>query len=530
MEQRRLSSHDTRSPGHHWSRWTSARSRLVRFLAACAVLGALIFATRTASAGDYVLYLHGRDMSTWPSYGLVLVPESWVHIALTYNGSARIADPTARSQVSSAMKSYCSGGNNCIIVCYSAGCYRELFGLYDLKQAGTPPKGILWVEAAGSASGGTEAVRYLHNWFKDLMARIFGLTAPIDQDLDPNQALGTYSYIQNLLPAPQYDSQGSKNICMDILFFKICANQYIESTADGAVPAHSGCGYTNAGAHSSCCDGSAKFTNHNADACALYQEDHYGMFAVAVIEASNRFGYKNPLAFAHGWSGNSEGVCNPAYDDCFAQINKADSFTIAGALNISPPATDVDTRPDQCYACDATGCAHCREFSVAQPAYTTCNALKCTPTLSSANGPLGLGGADEGMVTVTGGNTVSFGGESCNGFGICTVPLVFTTKGGVTVTQTPPGTCMSPGLSGIGLTAAGGLQFDYSCSAYGGTTSASTTLTFHGATVFFAGSTGIVAATASGATEGDIFTMGGGGGILGPSSATYYIVANSDLN
>jgi hypothetical protein len=317
---------------------------------------------------------------------------------------------------------------------------------------------------------------------------------------------------------------------MDIFFFKICANQYIQSVADGAVPAHSGCGYTDAGAHSSCCDGKAKFNNHQADACAVYPQDHYGMFAVGVIEASARFGFKNPLAFAHGWAGNSAPNANPAFDDGYAKVNTSDSPTIAGALNITPPYTAGDTRPDGCVACDATGCAHCRQFSVVQSGYNTCNALTCTPTLST-EATVPLQGA--WPITVTGGTTVTIGAQHCS-FGICTGPAVFTTKAGVTVTlggSTEMAYCMGASLTSIALNASDQVALTYQCSPFSGLQPQTVTLAFHGATVYSSGLNGIVQATGSVSTTGNMINFFSQGSYyLGPSSQTFYVVANSNLH
>jgi len=133
-----------------------------------------------ASAANYVVYLQGRSMNAWPSQALLAHSASYTDITLNYNGSSRLGDSTVRPQISSALASYCRNGNQCVVVCYSAGCLRYLLAIDDLKAAGTPATGVLWVQAAASAAGGSELADLSTNSGLRLLIKIFGVTGAQD--------------------------------------------------------------------------------------------------------------------------------------------------------------------------------------------------------------------------------------------------------------------------------------------------------------------------------------------------------------
>jgi hypothetical protein len=260
------------------------------------VIAALLGAARPARAGNYIVYLHGRSMNGWPSNALLGAPAGWSHVTLGYDGSASLGNSSVRATVSNAIATYCGAGNQCVVVCYSAGCARMLDAYSLLKDQGRYPANILWSEAAGSAAGGSELAVLATKWWVKLLAKIFNVegAAPIDNDIQPNvMRSGAYANVQNQATAPVYHLAGSQNICqvIKILFIKVklCANGHFPgSYGDGAVPVHSAAGYADAGAHASTQDGSAKYVFRAYEQTPLYATDHRGILGPLVSAGSLR--------------------------------------------------------------------------------------------------------------------------------------------------------------------------------------------------------------------------------------------------
>lgn len=250
----------------------------------------------SASAGNYVVYLHGRSMNGWPSNALLGAPAGWSHITMSYDGSASLANSSVRTGITDTIAAYCGGGNQCVVVCYSAGCARMLDAYKVLKDQGRYPANILWSEAAGSAAGGSELATLSTKWWVKLLAKIFNLdaAAPIDYDIQPNvMRNGAYANIQNQATTPVYHLAGSKNICikLKILFIriKLCSNgRFPGNYGDGAVPVHSAAGYADSGAHANMQDGSAKYVFRAYEQTPLYAVDHVGILGPLVSAGSLR--------------------------------------------------------------------------------------------------------------------------------------------------------------------------------------------------------------------------------------------------
>ncbi len=352
------------------------------------VVAALALATwlmpTEAEAGKYILYYHGRSMGGWPGVGLLKAPAGWSHIAFTYDGSERVNNSTVRSIAKNGLKTYCRGSSNeCVVVCYSAGCIRVLKALDELVAAGTPANKILWIEATASAAGGSEVANYTTKWWKKLIVKLFGQYAKIDEDLRPTTMRGTFGYIQNRAPVSMYHSAGKRNMCQKFLggLIKLCGNSRMPGGyGDGAVPAHSACGYAAAGSRSQCCLSYSKYTNRQVASCALHDHNHTGMLAVGVISASLRLGQTKSMSIADAWAGGNQTACDLNWDDCDMQGTQP---TLPGILNVTPADSDLDGKPDNCYGCDAGGCARCREFTLVDAGYPSfCNGLSCTPTMT----------------------------------------------------------------------------------------------------------------------------------------------------
>lgn len=265
-------------------------------LLALFIAGTLLYGVRNAEAGNYIVYLHGRSMSGWPSAALMGAPAGWSHVTLGYNGSASLGNTTVRNSVVSTIDTYCRGANQCVVVCYSAGCARMLDAYRVLKDQGKTLN-VLWSQAAASAAGGSELAVYSTKWWVKLLAKIFNFeeTAPIDYDLQPNvMRNGAYAAVQTAASSPVYHQAGSKNICqtLKILFFiriKLCGNSRLPGGfGDGAVPVHSAGGYADSGAHASTNDGSAKYVWRAYEQTPLYPVDHTGIFGPLVVAGSLR--------------------------------------------------------------------------------------------------------------------------------------------------------------------------------------------------------------------------------------------------
>jgi hypothetical protein len=270
---------------------------LRRLLILLVVFGAIVGTARSAQAGNYVVYLHGRSMNSWPLNATLGTTAAWSHITMSYNGSASLGDSTIRGSITNTIATYCGGGNQCVVVCYSAGCARMLDAYKLLKDQGRYPANILWSEAAGSAAGGSESAVFSTKWWVKLMAKIFNMdsAAPIDYDIQPNvMRSGAYANIQNQATTPVYHLAGSQNICatLKILFFirvKLCGNSsFPGGYGDGVVPVHSSAGYADAGAHASTQDGSAKYVFRAYEQTPLYPVDHRSILGPLVSAGSLR--------------------------------------------------------------------------------------------------------------------------------------------------------------------------------------------------------------------------------------------------
>jgi len=291
-----------------------------------------------------IVYLHGRSMGTWPAAAKLVASSSWNHVVLNYNGSARIYDSTVRSTVSNALLSNCSGSNQCVVVCYSAGCARMLQAMDELVGSGTPADKVAWITATASAAGGSEVADAATKWYAKLMAKIFGGSAAIDDDLKVNTMRSTYGYIQNRAPVSMYHMVGRKNMCRKILFVKLCGNKYFPgSLGDGAVPPHSSCGFANSGYFADCAAArGAKYTNRVSQQDALFALDHVGMVGAAVQAASARLGMTATLSTGAMQGETADPDADTTYDDGDTHATNTAQLTdgIGGSIDGNIVASD----------------------------------------------------------------------------------------------------------------------------------------------------------------------------------------------
>lgn len=310
--------------------------------------------TTTTTTYNKIVYLHGRSMNGWPYQARLVASSSWNHVSLSYNGSDRLTASTPRTVVRDALRNNCSGNNQCVIVCYSAGCARMLLAFDDLIAAGTPANRVVWITAAGSAAGGSEVADKATRWWVKLLAKIFGGSAAIDNDLKVSVMRSTFGYIQNRAPAPMYHLAGSKNMCRKVaLFFKMCGNKYLPNrVGDGAVPPHSACGYASTGYHGNCNDGYAKYTNRQAQQTYLYAVDHVGIVGEGVKAASYRLGQTATLTVPDFGELTTETDANEVYEDTDESASNTAPITNNVPGNTSSDPSVVTTHTCQDGVCD----------------------------------------------------------------------------------------------------------------------------------------------------------------------------------
>lgn len=117
-----------------------------------------------ANATRYSLYVHGRTGGVTGCGVSQPTPTGWSYwgavqpgvnpIPVNYDGTAHIsvANPTVRAY----FNTYCTGANSCYVACHSAGCAHVGYAL-DYYGGWN----IIWIDAGGSAEGGTELSDYL---------------------------------------------------------------------------------------------------------------------------------------------------------------------------------------------------------------------------------------------------------------------------------------------------------------------------------------------------------------------------------
>ena len=210
---------------------------MARSLTFVAALALLIGFSAPVYAGNYILYLQGRGWASWN--GETAVASGWTTVTLAFNGNAPINGNETNVTVKNAIATYCAGGNNCIIHCYSAGCLRMLKATYDLRAGGNSLPGLLYAEGSASAAGGTKLAEMSTQGLTKYIAKILGQQEKVDYDMTTGAARNTWGYVQNSFGANFWQFGGYVDICKSLLFFKVCGNSYVRGgysmTGDGVV-------------------------------------------------------------------------------------------------------------------------------------------------------------------------------------------------------------------------------------------------------------------------------------------------------
>jgi len=326
---------------------------------------------RLAHAGNYIVYFQGRGWGSWNTE-LANVP-GWTNVTLAFNGSASIAGTGgATTTVKNAIATYCSGGNNCVLHCESAGCLRMQKAIYDLRYSyGNNLPGLQWVMASCSAAGGTHLSEISTQGLTSLIAKLIGQQEKVDFDLTPSAARGTWGYTQGTIGVYMYHSGGNKDICKGIWPFKICGNSFLSGVADGVVALDSSAGYSSAGTYTSGCL-SGKYTWHTwhgYSPCGGEPRDHFGMPGrgdqLIAIWGSGTSTDQNM-----SWSDNvtglpgcvaSNGQCDTAFSDQAQNYhNQVDHSPVATTQQPVASATTAQTVAGSCFGkCGSYGGNNC---------------------------------------------------------------------------------------------------------------------------------------------------------------------------
>jgi hypothetical protein len=350
--------------------------RSLTILAAVASL--LAFAT-PARADNYIVFLQGRGWASWN--GETVSANGWTSVTLGYNGNAAINGPETNTTVRNALAAYCSGGNNCIVHCYSAGCLRMLKATYDLRASGNSLPGLLYAEGSASAAGGTKLAELSTQGLTKYIAKLLGQQEKVDFDLTTGAARNTWGYVQNSFGANFWQFGGYVDICKSLLFFKVCGNSYVRGgynmTADGVVGMDSYSGSSSAigtnGLYSltdGC--GVAKYSYRIYDSGPYYDQygvnetpctganrDHFGEpgLGSAIISADvTGTGYD----YHRQWSDStSQSTCSgTGCDEQFSSTQQNYSMT----PSLSPVAASVASTSSNTTAVDTSGATcwgHC---------------------------------------------------------------------------------------------------------------------------------------------------------------------------
>ena len=319
-----------------------------------------LFAAR-AHAENSILYVQGRAWGSWSSEKVTA--GGWTQRTLDFNGNARMDGAETNVTVRNAIASYCSGANSCIVVCYSAGCNRVLKAIDDLRASGNALPGLFWIEAAGSAAGGTKLAEMATAGFVGFLAKLFGQQEKIDHDITPGAARGTWGYTQDAVPPDaMYQTAGNLDICKGFWIFKLCGNAYIDGAADGLVGFDSAAGASTQGRY---WDGCAvtKYPGRiwqSGVPCGGEARDHFGIVGrVVTLLAPQVQGTGTDKMLR--WGENlSAAACNAALGECDhpAAVSSMDFSRTLAAAQVAKDVSSV-TSPTTGQTLGATCAGKC---------------------------------------------------------------------------------------------------------------------------------------------------------------------------
>lgn len=229
----------------------------MRTLAAALVAAAAVVCLPAiASAASYAVHVHGRTQTTWDDtwYGMSGYTNAKCDYEAQYNTLSQ-----SNATVRACLAQYCSGGNSCIVVAYSNGMNQVHYTQQYYPEALT---GLVYVEAGGSAEGGSElasvgnAVQSFLDWF-GVGFEVF-YPSGVDATLSVTGARAAYNHDINN-GRTTYHTVGNTNAYNWIW---VLTAGSLPGDDDGVVSYASAYGCRNSGSQSSGC---SKWTGHVAD-------------------------------------------------------------------------------------------------------------------------------------------------------------------------------------------------------------------------------------------------------------------------
>ncbi len=273
------------------------------------------FATNQTFAANYVIYVHGKgsdssglsntNTSRWgnsESYGAAHQRRSTSWGASRFVNYDSTQDPRtsgttrAQTKLASAISSFCTGANKCVIICHSAGCYATE---YYLATQGTPAN-LLYVVAGASAAGGSSVadIGTTATLISPLLSLLGWAIAGEPNNMTKALKTGT---------ARSFNHNTSKVTIHSLAGYKSAqpASTAIKGEDDKLVNFSGACGYSSHGTMTNCADGkNAKYTKHvsycnskGAVTCntskgsGAYNADHSAMQPVARDALDRLLGY-----------------------------------------------------------------------------------------------------------------------------------------------------------------------------------------------------------------------------------------------
>jgi hypothetical protein len=338
--------------------------RIKAMIGACAVAGALFVASEgQASAANYTLYFHGRGWSSWDGAALANVP-NWTNVTFSYDGSDRLDGP-ATTTVTNGIRSYCGAGNSCVIECYSAGCLRTFKAISDLRGGGNGLPGLLWVQAVGSAAGGSKLAEITTGGLTSVLAKLLGQQERIDFDITPSSARKVWGYVQDDAGVPVYHLAGRGNLCITLAgVVSICGNRFLaEGSGDGAVSFHSAGGGSDRGSYTDLCTmPKYPYRQHEPSApCTGDLGNHSQLHGKGALAVGNRLGGAGADP-QRNWSDAAQTACSGAQcDGAFTVASRDWSRTPAGVSFAT--STDPTSSNTVASTAGATCAGKCGGFS-----------------------------------------------------------------------------------------------------------------------------------------------------------------------
>ncbi|MGA3129629.1 MAG: hypothetical protein ABSD59_02440 [Terracidiphilus sp.] len=235
--------------------------------------------------------------------------------------------PGGEAVMQSAMSTYCSNGQTCVVICHSAGCPAIEYFISTLPA--NSPTVIYSIIAPGSAAGGSE-----------LASDDFGgILADIDVSLEPSNARSMYNH-NNMQGVPVRAIAGTDNsdAATQFSFPSQTAKPWnpdctqplgLYSTCDDdTVALHSSCGHNQAASYQNCLSKLAPNTDTSTYSYhGWWVDDSYGKTGTpGPYSATGKSVYQSTF---HTYSENHDGTAN-------LSIAEYNACHLAGVLAYCP--------------------------------------------------------------------------------------------------------------------------------------------------------------------------------------------------